>query len=75
MLLLNNSVVPRNLNNEHIIDDDVDSEEFIVTQMQYIDLFKESIFVDDLKKSKVMKRSISFPSITLDQSDLKIIKD
>ncbi len=49
MLLLNNSVVPRNLNNENVIDDDVDSDEFIVTQMQYIDLFKESIFADDLK--------------------------
>lgn len=34
MLILNNSVVPRNLNKENDVDDDLNSDEFIVTQMQ-----------------------------------------
>ena len=34
MLILNNSVVPRNLNKENDMDDDLNSDEFIVTQMQ-----------------------------------------
>jgi hypothetical protein len=34
MLILNNSVMPRNLNKENDVDDDLNSDEFIVTQMQ-----------------------------------------
>ena len=61
--------MPRNLNKDNDMDDDLKSDEFIVTQMQYLDLYKESVFSEDKKLLKLIKRSKSVLPVSPYQSD------
>jgi hypothetical protein len=62
--------VPRNLNIDNDIAESIKSDEFIVSQMQSLNLYKESIFSEDMKLLKLLKRSKSFHPSSLDQSDI-----
>lgn len=64
--MLNNSVMPRNLIKENELLDDLKSDDFIVSQMQSVNVFKDSLFADEVKLLKLIKRSNSFSVSYLD---------
>lgn len=64
--MLNNSVMPRNLIKENELLDDLKSDDFIVSQMQSVNVYKDSLFADEVKLLKLIKRSNSFSVSYLD---------
>jgi hypothetical protein len=56
-LLSNVSVMPRNLNKEDEILDNLKPDEFVVSQMQSLNLYKESIFSEEMRLLKLIRRS------------------
>jgi len=56
-LLSNVSVMPRNLNKEDEILDNLKPDEFVVSQMQSLNLYKESIFSEEMRSLKLIRRS------------------
>lgn len=64
--MLNNSVMLRNLIKENELLDDLKSDDFIVSQMQSVNVYKDSLFADEVKLLKLIKRSNSFSVSYLD---------
>jgi hypothetical protein len=49
--------MPRNLNKEDEILDNLKPDEFVVSQMQSLNLYKESIFSEEMRLLKLIRRS------------------